>query len=171
MQSKDELKETDIKNRACCYFDDIIRDFDVSFDNILLDEKVYENISVYVISYKTLTSLKPLRIRFNKIDGFIRVCGGEFRYLVLFNNRLFDKICDSIKYLICKGSGITGSISYNFGKIRIDSYNYLPIEKILTFVNVIKLIKLIVNKNKNEYYYSIFLEKCLYNDKSDTRSF
>ena len=31
------------------------------------------------ISYKTLICAKPLHIRFNKIDGFIRV-----RYLVLF---------------------------------------------------------------------------------------
>ena len=34
----------------CYYFDDIIRDFDSNFDNILLDEKLYENISVYDIS-------------------------------------------------------------------------------------------------------------------------
>ena len=43
--------------------------------------------------------------------------------------------------------------------IRIDSYNSLPIEKILNFYNVIILIKSVVNKNKNEYYYKIFLEK------------
>ena len=73
MENKDELKEIDIKNRACYYFDDIIRDFDINFDNILLDKKLYENISVYDISYKTSTSSKPLRIRFDKIDGFIRV--------------------------------------------------------------------------------------------------
>ena len=38
----------------CCYFyycDDIIRHFDSNFDNILLDEKLYENSSVYDISY------------------------------------------------------------------------------------------------------------------------
>ena len=37
---------------------------------------------------------KPLRISFDKIDGFIRACGGEFRHLVLFDYALFDKICD-----------------------------------------------------------------------------
>ena len=41
-----------------------------------------------------------MRIKFDKIDEFIRVCGGEFRYLVLFEYGLFDKICDKIKYLI-----------------------------------------------------------------------
>ena len=39
-----EFKNVCIKNRTCYYFDDIneIEDFD--FDNILLDEKSYENI-------------------------------------------------------------------------------------------------------------------------------
>ena len=110
-----------------------------------------------------------MRIRFDKIDGFIRVRGGEFRYLVLFDHGLFDKIFDKIKYLICEKSGITESINHNFGKIRIDSYNSLPIEKILTFHNVIILIKSVVNKNKNQYYHNIFLEKVSYKDKSYTQ--
>ena len=37
---------------------------------------------------------------------FIRVCGGEFRYLVLFDYGLFDKICDKIKYLISEKSSV-----------------------------------------------------------------
>ena len=78
-----------------------------------------------------------MHIRFNKINEFIRVCGNEFRYLLLFDYRLFDKICDKIKYLISEKSGIADSINYNFRKIRVDSYNSLPIEKILTFHNFI----------------------------------
>ena len=42
--------------------------------------------------------------------------------------------------LISEESGITYSINHNFGKIRIDSNNSLPIEKILTFHNVIILL-------------------------------
>ena len=48
-------------------------------------------------------------------------------------------------------SGITESINHNFGKIRIDSYNSLPIEKILVFHNVIILIMSVVRKDKNSY--------------------
>ena len=84
---------------------------------------------------------------------------------------LFDKICDKIKYLISEKSGITDSINHNFGKIRIDSYNSLPIEKVFTFHNVIIIIKSVVNKNKNEYYCNIFLEKGSHKGKSDTRYF
>ena len=100
MESQDELKEIDIKNRACCCFNGIVRDFDINFDNILLNEKSYENISVYDISYKTSTGRKPLRIRLDKIDGFIRVRGSEFIHLVSFNYGLFDKICDKIKNIL-----------------------------------------------------------------------
>ena len=82
-------------------------------------------------------------IRFDKIDGFIRVHGGEFRHLVLFNYGLFDKICDKIKYLISEKSGITDSINHNFARIRTDSYNSLPIKKRLTFHNVVLLIVLV----------------------------
>ena len=58
-ESKDKLKKNDIKNRTCFYFDDIMKDIDINFSDILLDEKLYENISVYNISYKTSTGLKP----------------------------------------------------------------------------------------------------------------
>ena len=63
----------------------------------------------------------------------MRVRGGEFRYLVLFGYGLFDKICDKIKYLISEKPGIRDS-NHNFGKIRIGSYNSLPIEKYWLFI-------------------------------------
>ena len=96
MESKDELKEIDIKKYACYYFDDTIKDIDINFSNLSLDERLYENISVYDISYKTLMGPKPSRFRFNKVDGFIRVPGGKFRHSVLFDYGLFDKIWNKI---------------------------------------------------------------------------
>ena len=91
MDSNNELKEIDIKNRTCYYFDDIIKIEDFYLDNILIDEKSYENILVYNISYKTLIDTKPLRIRFDKIDGFIRAYDGT-RYLVSFGVEKYDFI-------------------------------------------------------------------------------
>ena len=117
MKSKNELKELDIKNHACYYFDDIINGTDINFSDILLDETLYENIAVYDISYKTSTGPKPLHIRFNKIDGFIIVLDGNIKHLILFDYGLFNKISDKIKYLISKKSGVTNSINHNFGKI------------------------------------------------------
>ena len=68
MESNDKLNEIDIRNRTCYYFDDIIEIQDFDLDNILIDEKSYENILFYNISYQRLIDTKPLRIRFDKID-------------------------------------------------------------------------------------------------------
>ena len=51
--------------------------------------------------------------------------------------------------------------SLNYTKMKVDSYDSLPLEKILTLHNVIILIKSVLNKYQNQYYYNIFLEKCL----------
>ena len=43
-----------------------------NFSNILLDKKLYENISINNISVPKVPAVpKPLRVRFDKIDGFI----------------------------------------------------------------------------------------------------
>ena len=111
-----------------------------------------------------------MRIRFDKRDGFVKIYD-KIKYLVLFDYSHCDKICDAIKCLISEKGGITNSINHNIRKIRIYSYNSLPIEKILTFLNVIIITTSVVNKNKNECYYNIFSEKSLYKDKSNTQYF
>ena len=84
------------------------------------------------ITYKTLTGAKPLRIRFNKVKGFIRVYDGT-RYLVLFGPEKYDAICNSIKCLICQESVIRYIISNNYAKINIGLYDFLPVEKNIDF--------------------------------------
>ena len=73
MEGKGELKEIYIKYRTFYYFDDMMRVIDIDFYNILLDEKSYKYLLIYNISYKTFMGEKPLRIWFDKIDGFIKI--------------------------------------------------------------------------------------------------
>ena len=94
------------------------------------------------------------KLRLDKIDGFIME-------LALFESEKYDFIYNRIRYLISAKSGITYVISHNYGKIRVDSYDSLPLEKTMTFHNVIidyKYYIFILNKDKNDYYYNIFLE-------------
>ena len=72
-----------------------------------------------------------------------------------------DAIHDKIRYLISIKSGITYIISLYFAKIKVDSYHSLRIEKTLTLHDVVIHIKSVLNKDKNHYYYNIFLENCL----------
>ena len=94
-----EFKKVHIKNRTCYYFDDIIKLEDFDLDNILKDEKSHENILIYDMSYKTLIGSKPLRIRFDKIDGVIRIYDG-IKNLTLSGKKKYDAIYDRIRYLI-----------------------------------------------------------------------
>ena len=131
------LEKINIKNRTCHYFDDIIKFEDFGLDNILIGEiLIYESILVHNISYKTLIGTKPLRIRFDKTDGFIRVYDGT-RYLVLFGAEKYDFIYNRIRYLIGVKSGITYVFSHNYAIIKVDSYDSLPLEKTLTFYDVL----------------------------------
>ena len=125
-----KLKEIDVKNCTCYYFDEIIKIEDFHFNNILTDEKSYKNILVYNI----LMGAKSLCIRFNKVDGFIRVYDGT-RYLVLFGPEKYDAIYSRIRYVISQKSVIIYVISLNFLRIKIDSYDSFPLEKTLTLHN------------------------------------
>ena len=73
MESNNEIKDIDVKNR--------------NFDYISLDEKSYknshENILIYDFSYKNFMGKNPLRIKFNKANGFIIIYDG-IRYLLSF---------------------------------------------------------------------------------------
>ena len=151
MESNDKLKEIDIKNSTCYYFNYMIKIEDFGLANILIDEKAYKNILVYNISNKSLID------RFIWwIDGFIRSYD-RTKYLVLFGNEKYDSTYDRIRYLISVTSGIKYIISHNYATIKVDSYDSLPLEKTRTFRNVIILVKSFWNKDKNNYYYYIFL--------------
>ena len=67
-----------------------------------------------------------------------------------------------IRYLITVKSGITYIISHNHEKIEVDSYDFLPLEKIITSYNVIIFVTPVFNKDKSNFYYNMFLEEASY---------
>ena len=117
-----ELKNVRIKNRTCYYFDDIIKLEDCDLDNVLIDEKLQENILIYGISYNTLIPSKPLGTRFDKIDGILKIYDGT-RYLTLFGAKKFDAIYDRIRYLISLKSCIAYIFFRYFAKIKVNYYD------------------------------------------------
>ena len=161
MDNIGELKEIDIENSTCYYFNDIIKIEDFNLDNSLIDEKAYKNILFYNISYKTIIDAKPLRIRFDKVEGFIRVYDRS-RYLVLFWSEKCDFIYNRIRYLTSVKGCITYVVCHKYAKIKVDSYHFLPLEKAMTFHKVILLIKSVFNKDENNFYCNICLEKAMY---------
>ena len=120
-----------------------------SINNILIEKKSLKNILIYVISYKTLTSSKPMWIIFNKVDGIIRI----------HDRTRYDTVYDRIRCLISLKISITNIFSHYFAKIKVGSYDSSSKEKILTLYNVIILIKSVLNKDKSHYYYKDIFRK------------
>ena len=69
----------------------MIKLVDFGLDNILINEKLHKNILIYNVSYKTLIGSKPLWIRFDKIDGIIRIYD-RTRYFTRFDTKKYDAI-------------------------------------------------------------------------------
>ena len=59
-------------------------------------------------------------------------------------------------------SNISDVFSHKYTKVKINSYDDLPLEKAIAMHNIVILLKFISNENHNNYFYDMFLEKCLY---------
>ena len=82
------------------------------------------------------------------LDSTIRIYDGT-RYLILFGSEKYDAIYNRIRCLISLKRTIPYIFFHYFAKIKINSYDSLPLEKRLTLNNVIILIKSVLNKDKN----------------------
>ena len=58
------------------------------------------------------------------------------RYLTMLGSEEYEAIYNRIRYFISQKSGITHIFSPYFTKVKVDSYDSLPIEKRLTLHNV-----------------------------------
>ena len=107
-----------IKNCMCYYLYDINKFKGFDFDNILIEEQSNENILIYNISCKTVTGLKPLCIKFDKIDGFSRVYD-RTRYLVLFGLKKYDVITIGLDMLQVKKLVSHMFFSHYYVKVKV----------------------------------------------------
>ena len=84
------VKQIDIKNRTCCFYNDIIdlKNFDAMF--LKVDKKSYKDIGIYNIGYitikkiddcKSIYSVNPLYLRVDHASGYIQEKGVN-KYLV-----------------------------------------------------------------------------------------
>ena len=117
------------KTYLLIFFYDIIKLEDFDLDNILIDQN---HIKIFWYITFHLFSPKPLRIRFDKIYGFIRIYDAT-RYLISLGPEKFDVSYNRLSYLISLKSGITCIFSHYYRKIKVDSYDSFPIEKKIDF--------------------------------------
>ena len=133
------------------------------------------DISIYYIGYVTknpeynINSVNPLYLLFNKLDRFIEEKEG-IKYLSISltcNNNVLVKCAEvwrGIKDQIKKiNNGSVGEYAKDYMKIKFDSDDNLPLNKILKFRILIIIIRNIFEKD-SKYYPQIFLDDCLSSD-------
>ena len=130
-------------------------------------------VSQWDSDYVKINSVNPLYLIIDKTDGYIEESNGN-KYLILASTNknkqvlikyteLWDKIknlieCNSIKKINCDN---TGEYEKDFMKIKFNSDDNLPSNKILKLHNM-KIIVRSVFEDNGKCYPQIFLDECLY---------
>ena len=166
-------KQLNIKNRTYYFWNDLInlKDFDPKL--LKVDKKSSMDISIYYIGYVTrypehnIDSVNLLYLLIGKLDGFIEEKEGS-KYLnisLTYNNDVLIKYADvwsRIKDQIKKiNNGSAGEYAKDYLKIKFDSDDNLPLNKILKFRVLTIIIRNIFEKD-DKYYPQIFLDACFY---------
>ena len=166
-------KKIDLKNRSYFFGNDQIwiKHFDAK--NLKLDEKSVIDINIYYIGYVTkkpeynINSVNPLYLFISELDGFIDEENGN-KYLNITltdsNNDVLMKyaeVWNGIKNQIKKiNNDSVVEYDKHYMKIKFDSDDNLPLNKVLKFHAVIIIIRSVFERD-GKYYPQIFLDDAL----------
>ena len=169
------IKQLNIKNRTYYFYNDLIHLDGFDADLLKLDKKWVMNINLYYIGYVTknpaynIDSFNPLYLNIYTLDGFIEEkYGSKYLNVALtdYNNNVLKKYSEvwkGIKNQIVKINNSLGGEYYkDYMKIRFDSDDDLPLNKMMKFYDLTVIIRSIFEKD-GKYYPQIFLDNSLCN--------
>ena len=174
------IGKLNIKGRSYYFYNDLINIKNLNNNNKLkLDKKCVWGNDVYYIEYITkkpqcnVYSVNLLYLIINKIKGHFEEVDGD-KYLIISseNGNImqkyqedFDgiKIKNIIQKIIKKINDYGQLIKYdeNYMKIKFNTDDNIPLNKIIYFPNIIIIIRSITKKD-DKYYPQLFLDDCLY---------
>ena len=167
------MKQLNIKNRIYYFYNDLINLENFNPSLLKLDKKSSMDINIYYIGYVTkkpeynINSVNPLYLLIKKLDGFIdEKKGNKYLNITLTdsNNVLtkYAEVWRGIKDQIKKiNNDSVGQYDKDYMKIKFDSDDNLPLNKVLKF-HVLAIIIRNVFEKDGKYYPHIFLDDCLY---------
>ena len=167
------IKQLNIKNRTYYFYNDLINLDGFDADLLKLDKKGVMNINVYYIGYVTekptynIDSVNPLYLNIYMLDGFIEEKDGS-KYLNValtdYNNNVLKKYSEvwkGIKNQIVKiNNGLEGGYNKDYMKIKFDSDDDLPLNKVMKFYDLTVIIRTIFERD-GKHYPQIFLDNSL----------
>ena len=148
-----------------------IKNFDSNL--IKIDEKSYKNIDIYYIGYIPMNdhlnihSVNPLYLIINEVDGYIEESNGN-EYLIFASTdknkevlTKYTELWNKIKNLIKIIDDKPDKYGKDLKKIKFDSDDNLPSNKLVKLHNLTIIVRSVFQKN-SKYYPQFFLHECLY---------
>ena len=168
------IKQLNIKNRTYYFYNDLINLDGFDADLLKLDKKGVMNINVYYIGYVTkkpaynIDTVNPLYLNIYTLDGFIEEKDGS-KYvnvaLTDYSNNVLKKYSEvwkGIKNQIVKiNNDLEGEYDKDYMKIKFDSDDDLPVNKVMKFYDLTVIIRSIFERD-GKYYPQIFLDNSLW---------
>ena len=170
------VKQINIKNRTYYFYNDIadLENFDLSF--LKQDKKSYKDIGIYNIGYitikkigdyKNIYSVNPLYLGITHASRYIEEINKN-KYLIFDSldenkellkkyNGAFNRIMDKIKEI----SNDECDYEKDYMKIKFNSDDNLPLNKLLEFHNMTITIRSVF-KEDGKLYPQVFLDVTLY---------
>ena len=166
------IKQLNIKSRTYYFHNDIINTEEFDSNLLKIDKKLYKDIGIYFIGYITIKkigdyeniySVNPLYLIIGKVDGHIDENNGN-KYLVFdsIDENKYTEIWDGIKNEIeIISSGKKGEYSKDFTKIKFNTYDNLPLNKLLK-LHMLTIIVRCIFEEDGKFYPQLYLDDCLY---------
>ena len=175
------IKQINIKNGTYYFLNDMINIKNFNSNLLIIGKKSYKNIDIYYIAYKTIkrisayesiNSVNPLYIIIGEADGYIDEKNGN-KYLTFASTdknkevlKNYAELWDEMKHLtecnsIEKINNKQGEYGKDFMKIKFNSDDNLPLNKILK-LHMLTVIVRFVFEEDGKYYPQVFLDECLY---------
>ena len=165
------IKQLNIKNRTYYFFNDSINIFEAS--NLKLDKKTSLGLNIYYIGYVdkkpewNVNSVNPLYLMINGFYGTISEKNGV-KYSTINginkNNEVlkkYNQVFDGLKYLINKIDKSDVVYKKDYMKIKFNTDDDIPMNKMLYFPKTTILIRCVFEKD-GIYYPQVYLDDCLY---------
>ena len=171
------VKQINIKNRTCYFYNDIIDIKNFKSNLLKIDKKSYKDIGIYNIGYITIKknddceniySVNPLYLLIAHANGYIEEKGVN-KYLIFDSTnenkellKKYNDVWDGIRGTI-KEEVSSGEYDYEKGymKIKFNSDDDLPLNKLLKFHLMTITIRSVFEED-GKLYLQVYLDDTLY---------
>ena len=159
------IRQLNIEGRTYYFYNDLIKIKNFNINKLNLDKKGVLGNNVCYIGYITkkpqwdVNSVSPLYLMINKTKGHFEEVDGD-RYLITSSEngdimQKYQEVFNGIKEIIKKIN------DYNYMKIKFNTDDNIPLNKIIYFPTITIIIRSVTQKD-DKYYPQLFLDDCLY---------